>query len=73
MELVKNGYIVDSCNDGETAMLYALNTGYSYDLAIDSLVRSATMQGSVAAFSDNGCTVSPVTNVDENTAAVAAQ
>lgn len=34
MELVKNGYIVDSCNDGETAMLYALNTGYSYDLAI---------------------------------------
>lgn len=38
----------------------------------DSLIRSATMQGSVAAFSDNGCTVSPVTNVDENTAAVAA-
>lgn len=34
LELVKNGYIVDSCNDGETAMLYALNTDYSYDLAI---------------------------------------
>lgn len=34
LELVKNGYTVDSCNDGETAMLYALNTDYSYDLAI---------------------------------------
>lgn len=34
VELAKNGYIVDSCNDGETAMLYALNTDYSYDLAI---------------------------------------
>ncbi len=34
MELVKNGYLADSCNDGETAMLYALNTDYSYDLAI---------------------------------------
>jgi len=33
-ELVKSGYIVDSCNDGETAMLYALNTDYAYDLAI---------------------------------------
>ena len=26
--------MVDCCNDGETAMLYALNTDYSYDLAI---------------------------------------
>jgi len=34
LELAKNGYTVDSCNDGETAMLYALNTDYSYDLAI---------------------------------------
>lgn len=33
-ELVKNGYVVDSCNDGETAILYALNTDYAYDLAI---------------------------------------
>lgn len=33
-ELIKNGYVVDSCNDGETAMLYALNTNYSYDLVI---------------------------------------
>lgn len=33
-ELVKNKYIVDSCNDGETAMLYALNIDYAYDLAI---------------------------------------
>lgn len=33
-ELEKNGYIVDSCNDGETAFIYALNTEYSYDLAI---------------------------------------
>lgn len=33
-ELVKNGYVVDTCSDGETAMLYALNTEYSYDLAI---------------------------------------
>lgn len=33
-ELRKNGYMVDSCNDGETAMLYALHTDYSYDLAI---------------------------------------
>lgn len=32
--LQRNRYIVDSCNDGETAMLYALNTEYSYDLAI---------------------------------------
>ncbi|MCI8464295.1 MAG: response regulator transcription factor [Lachnospiraceae bacterium] len=34
LKLVKHGYLVDSCNDGETAMLYALNTDYSYDLAI---------------------------------------
>lgn len=33
-ELINNEYMVDSCNDGETAMLYALNTDYSYDLAI---------------------------------------
>ncbi len=33
-ELTKNGYMVDACNDGETAMLYALHTDYSYDLAI---------------------------------------
>ena len=26
--------MVDACNDGETAMLYALHTDYSYDLAI---------------------------------------
>ena len=25
-ELMKNGYSADCCNDGETAMLYALNT-----------------------------------------------
>lgn len=34
LELIKNGYVVDTCHDGETAMLYALNTEYSYDLAI---------------------------------------
>ena len=33
-ELMKNGYSVDCCNDGEMAMLYALNTDYGYDLAI---------------------------------------
>lgn len=33
-ELMKNGYSIDCCNDGETAMLYALNTDYGYDLAI---------------------------------------
>ncbi len=33
-ELMKNGYSADCCNDGETAMLYALNTDYGYDLAI---------------------------------------
>lgn len=33
-ELRKNGYSIDCCNDGETAMLYALNTDYGYDLAI---------------------------------------
>lgn len=33
-ELVKNGYTVDACSDGETALLYALNVDYSYDLAI---------------------------------------
>ncbi|WP_432792415.1 response regulator transcription factor [Peptacetobacter hiranonis] len=32
--LEKEGYVVDSCNDGETALLYALNTDYSYDIAI---------------------------------------
>ena len=32
--LIKNGYTVDACNDGETAMLYALNTDYGYELAI---------------------------------------
>ncbi|MDD3417423.1 MAG: response regulator transcription factor [Lachnospiraceae bacterium] len=34
IELEKQQYIVDCCNDGETAMLYALNTDYSYDIAI---------------------------------------
>lgn len=33
-ELNQNGYAVDCCNDGETAMLYALNTDFGYDLAI---------------------------------------
>lgn len=33
-QLTKNGYMVDACNDGETAMMYALHTDYSYDLAI---------------------------------------
>lgn len=33
-QLIKEGYIVDSCPDGETAMLYALNTDYAYDIAI---------------------------------------
>lgn len=32
--LEKNGYLVDCCGDGETAMLYALNREYAYDLAI---------------------------------------
>lgn len=32
--LEKEGYVVDSCNDSETALLYALNTDYSYDIAI---------------------------------------
>lgn len=32
--LEKNGYLVDCCVDGETAMLYALNREYAYDLAI---------------------------------------
>lgn len=33
-ELIRNGYSVDCCNDGEIAMIYALNTDYGYDLAI---------------------------------------
>lgn len=33
-ELTQNGYVVDCCHDGESAMLYALNTDYSYDLVI---------------------------------------
>lgn len=33
-ELVKHDYIVDSCNDGESAMLYALHVEYAYDIAI---------------------------------------
>lgn len=32
--LGKEGYSVDSCHDGETAMLYALNTDLCYELAI---------------------------------------
>lgn len=33
-ELQKAGYVVDSCNDGETAMLHALNLEFCYDLAV---------------------------------------
>ena len=32
--LEQENHIVDCCNDGETAMLYALNTEYAYDIAI---------------------------------------
>ena len=32
--LKKEGYSVDCCNDGESSMIYALNTDYGYDLAI---------------------------------------
>lgn len=32
--LRKEGYSIDSCHDGETAMLYALNTDLGYELAI---------------------------------------
>lgn len=32
--LEKENYITDCCNDGETAMLYALNKEYAYDIAI---------------------------------------
>ena len=32
--LGKESYSVDSCHDGETAMLYALNTDLGYDLAV---------------------------------------
>lgn len=32
--LEKENHIVDCCNDGETAMLYALNLDYAYDIAI---------------------------------------
>ena len=38
----------------------------------NSLICSSTLQGSVVDFSDNGCTVTPVTNEDENTAVIAA-
>lgn len=33
-ELKKNGYVVDSCHDGEIGMLYALNIDYAYDIAV---------------------------------------
>ena len=33
-ELQKAGYVVDCCNDGETAMIHALNVEYCYDLAV---------------------------------------
>ena len=33
-ELSRHGHTTDCCYDGETAMLYALNTDYGYDLAI---------------------------------------
>lgn len=32
--LEQEHYMIDCCHDGETAMLYALNTEYSYDIAI---------------------------------------
>ncbi|MBS5324674.1 MAG: response regulator transcription factor [Lachnospiraceae bacterium] len=32
--LIKDGYAVDCCTDGDTAMLYATHTDYGYDLAI---------------------------------------
>lgn len=32
--LEKEHYMVDCCSDGETAMLYALNMDYAYDIAI---------------------------------------
>ncbi|MFH5969156.1 response regulator transcription factor, partial [Clostridium perfringens] len=32
--LEQENHIVDCCNDGETALLYALNTEYAYDIAI---------------------------------------
>ena len=38
----------------------------------ENLIRSSALQGSVVEFSDSGCIVAPVTNEDENTAAVAA-
>ena len=34
--LEKEMYIVDCIRDGETAMFYALNTDYAYDIAIDN-------------------------------------
>lgn len=33
-ELIINNYLVDCCNDGESGLLFALNTDYAYDLAI---------------------------------------
>lgn len=33
-ELIINNYLVDCCHDGESGMLFALNTDYDYDLAI---------------------------------------
>ena len=33
-ELQKAGHVVDCCNDGETAMIHALNIEYCYDLAV---------------------------------------
>ena len=32
--IVQKRHTVDCCNDGETAMLYALNKDYGYDLAL---------------------------------------
>ena len=54
-ELSKSGHTVDCCNDGETAMLYALNKDYGYDLAlvdrmlpiIDGLTIMPSMTGSM--------------------------
>ena len=33
-ELQKAGYVVDCCNNGETAMVHVLNAEYCYDLAL---------------------------------------
>ena len=66
-----NDNTVNDSKDNDTSNV-ADNVGTSDNTDGESLIRSSALQGSVVEFFDSGCTVTPVTNEDENTAVVAA-